>query len=60
MKINRCISCENETPSYPCPHCGFDAAAYQQPADALPCNTILLGRYLVGKVLGQGDLALLM
>lgn len=54
MQINRCISCENEISGYPCPHCGFDAASYQQPEYALPCDTVLHGRYLIGKVLGQG------
>lgn len=54
MQINRCISCENEIQHYPCPHCGFDIAGYTQPEAALPVNTVLRGRYLIGKVLGQG------
>lgn len=54
MRINRCIGCENEIVNYPCPHCGFDIAEYSQPECALPWNTILHGRYLIGKVLGQG------
>ena len=37
-----------------CPICGFDIAGARQPAGALPRNTILHGKYLVGDVLGQG------
>ena len=39
----------------PCPHCGFDPAAWQGKYPlALPMGSILAGRYLVGRVLGQG------
>lgn len=54
MQVNRCVKCMAEVNGYPCPHCGFDAQQEAQPAHALPWNTILHGRYLVGKVLGQG------
>ena len=54
MQVNRCVSCMEEIEGYPCPHCGFDANAQPQPEYALPRNTILCGKYLVGKVLGQG------
>lgn len=54
MQINRCVKCMAEIEGYPCSHCGFDAGQEIQPAHALPWNTILHGRYLVGKVLGQG------
>ena len=37
-----------------CPYCGFDPSAYQQNPRCLPLNTILAGKYLVGKVLGEG------
>jgi len=43
-----------ELGGYPCPHCGFDAGTQPQPSFALPWNTILHGKFLVGKVLGQG------
>lgn len=38
-----------------CPHCGYSAAALskRQPL-ALPMSTILMGKYIVGKVLGMG------
>ncbi len=54
MKINRCMKCMQEIEGYPCPHCGFVPDQEPQPLFALPWNTILHGRYLVGKVLGQG------
>ncbi len=37
-----------------CRHCGYGAAEYTQPLNALKINTILCGRYLVGRVMGQG------
>ena len=37
-----------------CPYCGFSEAEYQQNPRCLPLNTILAGKYLVGKVLGEG------
>jgi len=43
-----------EIEGYPCPHCGFDMSREAQPAFALPWNTILHGRYIIGRVLGQG------
>ena len=45
-----------ETADAVCPRCGFDNAAgpKAQPAHALPCGTILAGRYVAGRMLGQG------
>ncbi len=37
-----------------CPFCGFDPSAYRQNPRCLPINTVLAGKYLVGKVLGEG------
>ena len=37
-----------------CPHCGFSESEYKQNPRCLPLNTILAGKYLVGKVLGEG------
>ena len=37
-----------------CPYCGFDIASYQQNSRCLPLYSVLAGKYLVGKVLGQG------
>ncbi len=37
-----------------CPFCGFSLFDYKQNPRCLPLNTILAGKYLVGKVLGEG------
>ena len=37
-----------------CPYCGFCPSEYQQNPRCLPSDTILAGKYLVGKVLGEG------
>ena len=53
----RCMGCmqllkDGETV---CPRCGHEPAGYRQPEFALPLETQLhAGKYLVGKVLGQG------
>jgi len=52
MSLSRCMSCMEPISTEVCPHCGFSGEA--QPEHALPYGTILRGRYLVGKVLGQG------
>ena len=39
---------------YPCPSCGYDPGKDKHMEYALPPETILAGKYLVGKVLGQG------
>ena len=52
-----CYQCFQGRPPEPgpCPHCGFDPAAWQGKYPlALPMGSILAGRYLVGRVLGQG------
>ena len=43
-----------EIQGYPCPHCGFDPRSVRGIEYALPMGTILAGKYLVGRVLGQG------
>ena len=43
-----------EIQGYPCPHCGFDPRSVKGIEYALPMGTILAGKYLVGRVLGQG------
>ena len=56
--MNRfCGNCFNETLNEQgiCTLCGFDAQANRQIAPhALPAGTILNGRYIIGRVLGQG------
>ena len=38
----------------PCKSCGFDETAYQAPPHHLPVRTILNGKYLIGRALGEG------
>ena len=54
MKFDRCFGCMEEIQGYPCPHCGFDPRSVKGIEYALPMGTILAGKYLVGRVLGQG------
>ena len=52
-----CYNCfqERETPEGPCPHCGFDLEENEKKFPvALRAGTVLNGRYIVGRVLGQG------
>ncbi len=58
MNINLCVNCMEQKESNICPHCGFDDTAAQQIPMALRWNTILHGRYLIGKVLGVGGFAI--
>ena len=55
MEINLCMGCMRpKTHPGLCPFCGFDEAAYELSPHHLPLYTILNGKYLVGKVLGEG------
>ena len=54
MELNKCFGCMEEIQGYPCPHCGFDPRSAGGIEYALPMGTILAGKYLVGRVLGQG------
>ena len=54
MKFDRCFGCMEEIHGYPCPACGFDPAQAAAPNYVLPYGAILNGRYIVGKMLGQG------
>lgn len=52
---NFCINCmQDKGPNIICPHCHFDEANYQELPHHLPLRTILNGKYLIGKVLGEG------
>jgi len=60
INLNNIAMCENcfaqlSSTSTVCPHCGYSpaAAASRQPL-ALPMSTILMGKYVVGMVLGMG------
>ena len=54
MQVHRCFGCMAELSDYPCTHCGFDPNQYRAPDYALRQGTILRGKYLIGRVLGQG------
>ena len=52
-----CYNCFQQRDSLdgPCPHCGFDLAENEKKYPvALRAGTVLNGRYIVGRVLGQG------
>ena len=54
---NLCYNCFQERPegAGPCPHCGFDLEENERKFPvALRAGTVLNGRYIVGRVLGQG------
>ena len=54
---NLCYNCfrEREGQDGPCPYCGFDRAENEKKYPvALRAGTVLNGRYIVGRVLGQG------
>ena len=56
MTTRRCCNCMSELRGTDtvCPDCGYDNSCPDQPEQALPCGTVLCGRYLIGKMLGQG------
>lgn len=57
MNINRCPHCMEELGERSggvCSFCGFDAVQNPQMPEALPRESILHGKYLIGDVLGRG------
>lgn len=54
MKLSKCPGCMEDFSHYPCPNCGYDPSNTKNTEYALSPETILAGKYLVGKVLGQG------
>lgn len=55
MQVKHCINCMEEIEGEFCSSCGYNQNSSDvQPQTALKCNTVLHGRYLVGRVLGQG------
>ena len=60
MSTRRCCNCMNELVGEGkiCPACEFDNSSYVQPDEALPCGTVLKGRYLIGRMIGQGGFGL--
>ncbi|MGN1028098.1 MAG: protein kinase [Faecousia sp.] len=53
MEFNRCYGCMEEITAFPCPHCGY-APGSKGPDYALRPGSILNGKYIVGRILGQG------
>ena len=52
---NLCLNCmQDRGPTGKCVHCGFDITEYTVKPHHLEPFTILNGRYLLGKVLGEG------
>lgn len=51
-----CMGCmeRRETAAGPCPHCGYWEERAQVPLYHLPPRTILNGKYLVGRSIGEG------
>lgn len=54
MEINKCVNCMEDLNGTVCEKCGFDNKRNTQTVTGLQWNTLLKGRYLVGKILGQG------
>lgn len=54
MELSKCLGCMEQFHGYPCPECGFDPRKVTGTEYALPLQTILAGKYMVGRVLGQG------
>ena len=54
MELSKCFGCMENFQGYPCPGCGYDPEKTKNAEYALTPGTILAGKYLVGKVLGQG------
>lgn len=53
-----CMTCETEE-GKPCPNCGFDETSYSPAPHVLPLRTILNGKYLLGRAIGQGGFGIL-
>lgn len=56
MERKLCMGCMKEkVDGKYCENCGFSEDTYRVPPNCLPLYTILNGRYLVGKVIGEGN-----
>lgn len=49
-----CESCLSEIESEPCRFCGFEKANARAEIGVLAAGSVLLGKYIVGKVIGKG------
>lgn len=53
MECNFCINCMAPVSVEICPKCGFDRKSYKPSQDTLPAETVLYGRYFVGRSAGK-------
>ena len=53
-----CMNCLRETPTYPCPLCGYDPAGTPEVPQALE-QSILHGRYLTGRALEKNNIEII-
>lgn len=49
-----CSGCFSPIKKEPCKKCGFSANSYVPESMTLPCGSILMGNFLIGRVLGKG------
>ncbi len=49
-----CECCLSEIESEPCRFCGFEKAGAREEVGVLTAGSVLLGKYIVGKVIGKG------
>lgn len=54
MEFTRCFGCMRHATTFPCKHCGYDPSLDLPQPYYLRPGVILNGKYVVGKVLGQG------
>lgn len=54
MEFIRCFGCMEQARTYPCKRCGYDPSLDLPEPFQLRPGVILNGKYVVGKVLGQG------
>lgn len=54
MEFTRCFGCMRHAKTFPCKHCGYDPMLDLPEPYYLRPGVILNGKYVVGKVLGQG------
>lgn len=49
-----CESCFANINGEPCPACGYSKAGYTVKPGVMPVGSILIGKYVIGQVIGQG------
>lgn len=49
-----CESCFTNIGGEPCPVCGFSKVGYAVKPGVMPVGSILIGKYVIGQVIGQG------